>query len=89
MFNGNGMATGSDMVGSESICSAKDIHKFKFLKILCQPKKTPVCFLPFGHQLVTPEEKTKYVHLNKISLMNGNSDFLDNNPNTLHRMYLP
>ena len=63
------------MVRLESVCSAKDIHKFKFLKILCWPKKTPVCFLPFGHQLVTLEEKTKYVHLKKFFLMTGNSNF--------------
>lgn len=43
---------------------AEDIHK-----------KTPACFLPFGHQLVTPEEKTKYMHLKKIFLMTRDSDF--------------
>lgn len=75
MFSGKGVAIRSDMVRLESVCSAKDIHKFKFLKLLCQPKKTPVCFLPFGHQLVTPEEKTKYVHLKKIFWVSGNSDF--------------
>lgn len=36
------MAIGSDMVKLQSVCYAKDSHKFKFLKILCWPKKTPL-----------------------------------------------
>lgn len=42
MSNGWCVAIASGMVKLKSVYFAKDIHKFKFLKILCWPKKTPL-----------------------------------------------
>lgn len=63
MSNGWCVAIVSDMVKLKSVYFAKDIHKFKFLKI-CLPRKHFFRrFLPFGYQIVTPEEKEKYTYL--------------------------
>lgn len=41
VLNGWCMAIRSDIIKLESVCSAKDIYKLKFLEIPCWPKETP------------------------------------------------
>lgn len=76
MSNGWCVAIASGTVKLKSVYFAKDIHKFKFLKILCWPKKTPLqTFSAIWLSDCDPWGERKVHVLKKKNFMIKNSHF--------------